>query len=168
MPVLDALVAATALVEQIPVVTQGQDHGVRELRQHANRYLARVAMGETTEVTDGGRPVALLVPTGEDRWRDLVASGQVLAATGEGDVVDIPNPDSALADGTPASAGHERWFPVARQKRAGEPSGDCQDPVGHRRVQQRAAMLSPGSSTTWPPWRRVLASTTSTNSRPQR
>ncbi len=62
--------------------------GVRELRQHASRYLARVATGETIEVTDRGRPVALLVPTHEDRWQDLVARGQVLAATGEGSVVD--------------------------------------------------------------------------------
>jgi prevent-host-death family protein len=62
--------------------------GVRELRQHASRYLARVAKGETIEVTDRGRPVALLVPTNEDPWQDLVASGQVLAATGEGSVVD--------------------------------------------------------------------------------
>jgi len=62
--------------------------GVRELRQHASRYLARVATGETFEVTDRGRPVALLVPTHRDRWQDLIASGRVLAATGEGDVVD--------------------------------------------------------------------------------
>lgn len=62
--------------------------GVRELRQHASRYLARVATGETIEVTDRGRPVALLVPTHEDRWQHLVASGQVLVATGSGDVVD--------------------------------------------------------------------------------
>ncbi len=66
--------------------------GVRELRQHASRYLARVVTGETIEVTDRGRPIALLVPIHEDRWQDLVASGQVLAATGEGDVVDdAPN-----------------------------------------------------------------------------
>jgi prevent-host-death family protein len=62
--------------------------GVRELRQHASRYLARVATGETIEVTDRGRPVALLVPTHEDRWEDLVARGQVLAATGAGNVID--------------------------------------------------------------------------------
>ena len=66
--------------------------GVRELRQHAGRYLARVAMGEATEGTDRGRPAALLVPTREDQWQDHVASGQALAATGEGDVVeDAPN-----------------------------------------------------------------------------
>ncbi len=66
--------------------------GVRELRQYASRYLARVQTGETIEVTDRGRPVALLVPTHEDRWLDLVASGQILAATGEGEVLDdAPN-----------------------------------------------------------------------------
>ncbi|MGH9110029.1 MAG: type II toxin-antitoxin system Phd/YefM family antitoxin [Acidimicrobiales bacterium] len=62
--------------------------GVRELRQHASRYLARVATGETIQVTDRGRPVAFLVPTHEGGWQDLVARGQVLAATGEGHVVD--------------------------------------------------------------------------------
>jgi prevent-host-death family protein len=62
--------------------------GVRELRQHASRYLARVATGETIEVTDRGRPVALLVPAHVDRWDELIASGQVLAASGEGALVD--------------------------------------------------------------------------------
>ncbi len=47
-----------------------------------------MATGETIEVTDRGRPVALLVPTPEDPWRELVASGQVIAASGEGDVLD--------------------------------------------------------------------------------
>jgi prevent-host-death family protein len=64
--------------------------GVRELRQHASRYLARVATGETIEVTDRGRPVALLVPTPADRWASLVSSGQVLAATGDGDLDEAP------------------------------------------------------------------------------
>jgi prevent-host-death family protein len=62
--------------------------GVRELRQHASRYLARVANGETIEVTDRGRPVALLVPTPEDPWRELVATGQVIVASGHGEVTD--------------------------------------------------------------------------------
>ena len=62
--------------------------GVRELRQHASRYLARVATGETIEVTDRGRAVALLVPTNQDRWQNLVASGQVIPAALEGDLVD--------------------------------------------------------------------------------
>jgi prevent-host-death family protein len=71
---------------------------VWELRQHASRYLARVANGETIEVTDRVRPVALLVPTGKVRWQDLVASGQVLAATGAGDVVDDAPGDYGVRD----------------------------------------------------------------------
>lgn len=51
--------------------------GVRELRQHASRYLARVAAGETLQVTDRGRPVALLVPIAADHWGELLTTGQV-------------------------------------------------------------------------------------------
>jgi len=69
---------------------------VRELRQHASRYLARVATGETIEVADRGRPVALLVPTHRDPWQELIARGQVLAAPGEGNVVDDPPHDYGI------------------------------------------------------------------------
>lgn len=62
--------------------------GVRELRQHASRYLARVAGGESLEVTDRGRPVAMLVPVRGDLWLDLLASGRVSKPTEDGDVVD--------------------------------------------------------------------------------
>jgi prevent-host-death family protein len=36
--------------------------GVRELRQRASELLRRVEGGETIEITDHGRPVALLSP----------------------------------------------------------------------------------------------------------
>ena len=36
--------------------------GIRELRQRASELLRRVAAGESIEVTDRGRPVALLSP----------------------------------------------------------------------------------------------------------
>lgn len=36
--------------------------GVRELRQHASRYLSRVAVGEIFDITYHGRPVARLCP----------------------------------------------------------------------------------------------------------
>jgi prevent-host-death family protein len=36
--------------------------GVRELRQNLSVYLARIARGETLEVTDRGQPVAILAP----------------------------------------------------------------------------------------------------------
>jgi prevent-host-death family protein len=44
--------------------------GVRELRRQASAILRRVAAGETVEVTDRGRPVAVLLksmPSGLDR-----------------------------------------------------------------------------------------------------
>ena len=58
--------------------------GVRELRQHASRYLDQVRAGNTIEVTDRGVLVALLVPptpaqTSRDR---LVAEGRLRAGTG--------------------------------------------------------------------------------------
>lgn len=61
---------------------------MRELRQHASRYLARVATGETFEVTDRGRPVAHLVPIRTDVWADLIASGRVSPAEDSADVAD--------------------------------------------------------------------------------
>jgi prevent-host-death family protein len=36
--------------------------GVRELRQHLSRYLRRINSGERFEVTERGRPVAILAP----------------------------------------------------------------------------------------------------------
>ena len=62
--------------------------GVRELRQHASRYLARVVRGETLEVTDRGRPVARLVPITPDVWADLTAAGKVTPAEGDVAVTD--------------------------------------------------------------------------------
>lgn len=57
--------------------------GVRELRQNLSVYLERVLVGERLEVTDRGRPVALLVPlpaatTLVDR---LVAEGRAVPAS---------------------------------------------------------------------------------------
>ncbi len=36
--------------------------GIRELRQHAGRYVRGAEAGETIEVTNRGRPVARLIP----------------------------------------------------------------------------------------------------------
>lgn len=54
--------------------------GVRELRQNASRYLDRVKAGESIEVTEHGRPIAVLGPVVEDRWEALIASGAVSPA----------------------------------------------------------------------------------------
>ena len=65
--------------------------GVRELRQHASRYLRRVRGGETIEVTDRGRPVARLVPVANgSTWDRLVAEGRVSEARGS--LADLPMP----------------------------------------------------------------------------
>ena len=60
--------------------------GVRELRQHASRYLSRVESGETIEITDRGRLVAVLSPPTPSRTaRDrLIAEGQILPAAAPG------------------------------------------------------------------------------------
>ncbi len=56
--------------------------GVRELRQHASRYLDVVKGGGTVEVTERGQLVALLVPPspGASARDRLVMSGRLLPA----------------------------------------------------------------------------------------
>ena len=62
--------------------------GVRELRQHASRYLRDVQAGETVQVTDRGRPIALIVPVPEtDALSALEASGRL--QRGVGDFLDL-------------------------------------------------------------------------------
>jgi prevent-host-death family protein len=58
--------------------------GVRELRQNASRYLARVKAGETVEVTERGTLIALLTPPSPARSaRDrLIAEGRLIPASG--------------------------------------------------------------------------------------
>jgi prevent-host-death family protein len=60
--------------------------GVRELRQHASRWLARVRAGESITITDRGTPIARLVPlTDRGGLDDLIADGD--ATPGEGDLL---------------------------------------------------------------------------------
>jgi len=56
--------------------------GVRELRQHASRYLALVKAGESVEVTERGKLVALLTPPEQPRSarERLLAAGRLLPA----------------------------------------------------------------------------------------
>ena len=55
--------------------------GVRELRDHLSRYLARVRAGEEVTVTDHGQAVARLVPLDRPRPLDqLIADGLVTPA----------------------------------------------------------------------------------------
>jgi prevent-host-death family protein len=65
--------------------------GVRELRQRASELLRRVERGETIEVTDRGRPVAVLAPPPEGSSLErLRALGEITAATA--DFGDLPDP----------------------------------------------------------------------------
>jgi prevent-host-death family protein len=57
--------------------------GVRELRQDASRWLARVRAGESIVVTDRGRPIARMVPINESSGYDsLLEQGRIAPGTG--------------------------------------------------------------------------------------
>lgn len=77
-------------------MTHMESIGVRELRQNASRYLARVAAGEDFQVTDRGRPVALLVPVPTDPWERLLAAGGVRTPDRQGDLADVDPIDFGL------------------------------------------------------------------------
>ncbi len=64
--------------------------GVRELRQNLSRYLRRVEAGETLEVTEHGRPVAVLAPLPppqESILDRLIREGRARPA--QGDLLDV-------------------------------------------------------------------------------
>lgn len=54
------------------------------MRQHASRYLDRVKLGETVEVTERGTLVALLVPPdpARDARERLIGEGLLIPASG--------------------------------------------------------------------------------------
>ncbi len=65
--------------------------GIRELRQRASELLRQVEQGETIEITDRGRPVAVLAPLSDLAPTDrLRASGDLMPAAGSLD--DLPAP----------------------------------------------------------------------------
>lgn len=66
--------------------------GVRELKQNASAVLRRVLAGESVEVTQCGRPVAMIVPLPQEDSvvERLVAQG--LATPPRGDLLDLPPP----------------------------------------------------------------------------
>ena len=59
--------------------------GVRELRQNLSVYLRRVAAGESLEVTEHGRAVAVLAPLRRDAspLDRLIAAGRATRASGD-------------------------------------------------------------------------------------
>ena len=81
--------------------------GIRALRQNLSVYLRRLDRGERFEITDRGRPVALLVPLagGQSPLARLVTQGR--ARMPARDLLDLPAPtgepstaasDALLAD----------------------------------------------------------------------
>ncbi|MHB8512008.1 MAG: type II toxin-antitoxin system Phd/YefM family antitoxin [Actinomycetota bacterium] len=65
--------------------------GVRELRQRASELLRRVEAGETLEVTDRGRPVAILAPLRNRSPLDRLRSTGEIEPT-RADMNDLPPP----------------------------------------------------------------------------
>jgi prevent-host-death family protein len=78
--------------------------GIRELRQNASAWIAKVKAGATIQITDRGRPVARLAPlTPAEQARDrLIAEGQLIAATAPrvrlnvADLIEAPSLSSIL------------------------------------------------------------------------
>jgi len=74
--------------------------GIRELRQHASRWVRRAEAGESFEVTDRGRAVARLqpIPASDAGVERLRADGRI--STAEGDLLRI-GPPLAPTPGVP-------------------------------------------------------------------
>lgn len=72
--------------------------GVRELRQHASEHLRRVRAGETVEITERGRPVAMLVPLGTETGRLDLLTLQGRLGADLGDVLELGAPLAAAGD----------------------------------------------------------------------
>ena len=83
---------ATMCVKMSRTVAGTSRVGIRELRQNLSVYLRRLDGGERFEITDRGRPVALLVPLASSRspLEKLVAQGR--ARMPARDLLDLPAP----------------------------------------------------------------------------
>lgn len=82
--------------------------GVRELRQNLTVYLRRVVAGNVLEVTDRGKPVAVLAPSLESApgIQRLVAAGRAVPPAG--DLLDL---------GPPRGRTSYRWSDALRKQR---------------------------------------------------
>jgi len=80
--------------------------GVRELRRDASAILRRVAAGETVEVTDRGRPVAILLKTMPSGLARLEREGLLRRAEADLlDLVPVPMPSGAATPSSRVSEG---------------------------------------------------------------
>ena len=86
--------------------------GIRELRQRASELLRHVEQGESIEITDRGRPVAVLSPLPSvSAYQRLVAEGEIVRASR--DSGELPEP-------LPLPAGQESASMVLARLRADE------------------------------------------------
>jgi len=78
--------------------------GVRELRQHASRYLDLVKRGQTVEVTERGTLVAILAPpdTGRGGRDRLISTGRLIPAENPTGRLRSPRP-VPVAEGEPSN-----------------------------------------------------------------
>jgi len=86
--------------------------GVRELRQRASELLRRVEAGETIEVTDRGRPVAVLAP--------LPDRSPIERLRAAGDIVPSQHDLDTLPDPLPLTPGREPPSSVLARLRSNE------------------------------------------------
>lgn len=83
--------------------------GVRELRQNLSVYLERVKDGESLQVTEFGRVVALLIPLPAEKlspFERMVREGRAIPP--QGSLKDRPRPKPA-PPGTPSSEEMLAW-----------------------------------------------------------
>lgn len=75
---------------------------VRELNQHTSAVLARVANGESLEITVSGRPAARLVPIEDSTSirNDLIRRGRLIPASNPGPLTLPPGEPDLSTDST--------------------------------------------------------------------
>lgn len=89
--------------------------GIRELRQHASRYVDLAATGHTVDITNRGRVVARLVPAVEHAGplAELIERGVVRPPDDDGDVLDLrpaaPTGGVSITEALRAMRDDERW-----------------------------------------------------------
>jgi len=95
-------------VDQSATMSHMDRVGVRELRRQASAILRRVAAGETVEITDRGRPVAVMLRSMPHGLARLEREG--LLRRGEGDLLDVrpvPLPPGARSPSDLVSEGRD-------------------------------------------------------------
>lgn len=86
--------------------------GIRELRQHASRYVDLAEKGQTVDITNRGRLVARLVPAeeAESPLERLIAAGVLRPAQDPGNLLDIE-------PGPPVPPGHPTISEILQELR---------------------------------------------------